>query len=291
MTSKSFEQIFFSNIPKTPTAMPKTTSAKTENHTRDIAENINIEDLSKLTVSQLKERLKAVGLRTGGRKAELIERLSEHLQSQGDAEPAVDSESDIEITDDSDEELLPNEACIDQHSATTEIVSVVVARVVQDVIDSVVHNETSIERRHRAVTKIASVWRGKRTRMRAGHAEDTPTPCACDVYGGHLPKDRDRAREYLKMLHDTERFDELWEIWTQLKQNQVEDHSAIKRRQKWPTPCKEHAENVYFAAKDMTNYGATFIIGQKPKHDTDVQTIVASESVPPPTGGLSRTSF
>eukprot|EP01044_Picomonas_judraskeda_P004105 COSAG03_NODE_354_length_8654_cov_21.040678_8_plen_452_part_00 len=169
------------------------------------------------------------------------------------------------------------------YSAATKIASVwrgYRIRSVQSVIDCVVQGIDDAYH-YSAATKIASVWRGKRTRMRAVRVDDTPTPCVCDVYGGHQPKDRDRAREYLKMLHDTERFDELWEIWTQLRQNQVEDRSVIKRRQNWPTPCKEHAENVYFAAKDITNCGATFIIGQKPKHDTDVQTIVASESVPP----------
>ena len=34
------------------------------------------EDLSKLSVAELKERLKAKGLPVGGKKAELIERLS-----------------------------------------------------------------------------------------------------------------------------------------------------------------------------------------------------------------------
>ena len=42
MTNKSVEQIFFSSIPKTPMIMTKTTFAKPENHTDNIAENIDI---------------------------------------------------------------------------------------------------------------------------------------------------------------------------------------------------------------------------------------------------------
>jgi hypothetical protein len=71
------------------------------------------------------------------------------------------------------------------------------------------------------------------------------------VYGGKQPKDRERAREYLKMLLDSECFDELWGIWQQLKAKQSDRVFGVK--QDWPAPCTEHAESVYFAAKDLTN--------------------------------------
>ena len=43
----------------------------------DDAEEANDEDLSKLSVADLKERLKAAGLPVGGKKADLIARLSQ----------------------------------------------------------------------------------------------------------------------------------------------------------------------------------------------------------------------
>ena len=79
------------------------------------------------------------------------------------------------------------------------------------------------------------------------------------VYGGKQPKDRERAREYLKMLLDCERLDELWGIWQQLQAKQSDRVFGVK--QNWPVPCTEHAESVYFAAKGLTNYGMTFTVG------------------------------
>ena len=71
-------------------------------------------------------------------------------------------------------------------------------------------------------------------------------------YGGRQPKQQDDARLYLKGLFDTGQIDELWTIWRQLCTDEQRSTS------RWPSPCAEHAEEVYFAAKDMTNGGATF---------------------------------
>eukprot|EP01044_Picomonas_judraskeda_P027978 COSAG03_NODE_9106_length_745_cov_2.654799_1_plen_192_part_00 len=99
---------------------------------------------------------------------------------------------------------------------------------------------------------------------------------ASNVYGGPQPKDQERAREYLRMLKDNERFDELWQIWRQLQRSQPEDRSVVKRAQPWSTPCEKHADDVYYTAKDITNQGFTFDLSDLADLAPPVEEVVPS---------------
>jgi len=61
------------------------------------------EDFSDLTVAQLKDRLRGLNLKVGGRKQELIDRLNNHLYPALDAEEsdAVGADSDVDMGMDS----------------------------------------------------------------------------------------------------------------------------------------------------------------------------------------------
>jgi len=62
-------------------------------------------DLSSFTVPELKTKLKDAGLKVGGKKSELIERLQVHFESQGPSK-TVEEEAPEAKTDSSDEQVL-----------------------------------------------------------------------------------------------------------------------------------------------------------------------------------------
>ena len=89
-----------SNINTADITSPTTTNEAVVDITTESQQR---EDLSILTVVQLKDRLRELNLKVGGRKQELIDRLNNHLYPALDAEEsdAVGADSDVDMGMDS----------------------------------------------------------------------------------------------------------------------------------------------------------------------------------------------
>ena len=114
-------------MPRKRRRAPSTSSAdggddnKSKGKRAKIKEDVElVEDLSKLTVKVLKSRLKKLGLGLGGRKADLVARLTEAVQKPPEAEPEVEPRAQPQAEPQAEPQVEPQDELQDEPQAEPE---------------------------------------------------------------------------------------------------------------------------------------------------------------------------